>query len=491
MKIDLPIYSYLLSEKSVLENIEFDSSVQKENIFDYKFIAEVSLEYYKVQNNDQVLLIAGDIYDPDNPKLDNYDIFKTVVAKMDFEYALEKLYSYFGKFIIFSFTKNEVKVMSDVTNMLSIFYHSNKLILSSYPRVISDVLGNKYSLEKVTNVLKREFIKKHYQKTQWWCGNATAFENINALLPNQYLQIKSKEITIFRKFITKTICDTNKTEYCYERSIALLEGFLKSVNERGQFGLTVTGGKDSRILFAASIKLRLENAVYFVIEPNGIEIEDSRIAKELCRSANVDLTVLNSNDDADFINKIKSNCPENEFNDSCPEKDLGISTIITGLIPEIISGYYNNRIFKINGKNLARLAGQFNCKFAETEYDKWVSEVSKSQLPKGYTKLDLFYWEFRAGRCYAQFFNNEMQGCNGIHGFDSREFYDMWLQTNIKHRQYPIRKNFVKLSNKIVDFSFITYDTGSIFKRILYWIQATPLIGRIFRTIYYNYHELK
>ena len=78
------------------------------------------------------------------------------------------------------------------------------------------------------------------------------------------------------------------------------------------------------------------------------------------------------------------------------------SKIITGNNPGMLLRYYHKRILVVSARGLTDIARHTNSKFSLKCYQSWLDEILTEKLPIGYSILDMFFWEHRAGRWTGQ-----------------------------------------------------------------------------------------
>ncbi len=503
--IDLPERSYLIIDNKLgFDKNQINNYVEEIQICNLKIFIGKKLEYFHYVNGENHYIFLGDFYDPYNTKYNNYEVTYNIFSKSDsFEVILNNLYSIFGKWIVIEISNNRFRCMGDANATKSIKYYTNGLVVSDIASIVAKICKCKSVADMTNDSDYKIFYENKYKLTNWWCGDATFFENVLSLLPNNILNYKNENIcTVGHKIISmdKSEFDYNSKEfieYCYSKSKELLIGFYESLSNRCKFGLTVTAGKDSRIAFAACNEVCDENSVqYFIIDHhNSDNCDEISISKELCKKLNCKLNVYEAYQDTKIINLINEYFPEvnkvySEYNYQANINDS--ETIVYGLIPEIITGYYDNRIVRLNAKSLCDIARCAGSKYAEIKYNEWINDVKKCELPYGYTYLDLFYWEHRGGRWGAQTVNVCDLFQNSLWGFNCREFYDIWMKTPKKIRKWPKRRNLDTLASRFGEiYGKVEYLQPKGISRLIEEIETNPVLCLIFRQLNYKCIAIK
>lgn len=465
-----------------------------------------SLPCISKKNVEKHYFFIGDFYDPDSPSKTNLEVVESICDNSDtFEQIMEKTYSLFGKWLIIEDSKENLKIMGDACCTKSIKYHSNLSYVSDLASLVAYLTESKCVFD-----LKNEdkdyynFVVNAYKKTNWWCGNATAYKEVLSLLPNhRYIySYENNDLTVKRWIISYPSKGTAQEYYenTINRSTSLLTGFFHSLKNRGEFALTLTGGKDSRLLFAACHGAGIDALFFVSIHGDKNEkTQDIVIPQKLTEKFGVKFNVYHTKAKTEIIDLISKYFPEvlaNTFaqiNYASNFKGVSKNTpIIMGWIPEIITKYYHKRLFFITPRGLTDITRHVNSKFAIKQYRLWLDLVAKEKLPSGYSILDLFYWEHRAGRWAMQTMNVTDLYENLQCGFNCREFYDINMKIDPKIRQYPKRKYIEILTSFFDDiYLAIPYNRPEkLSSRIVNKIQELG-VGMPFRQAEYLYRRVK
>lgn len=507
MEIKIPSRSFLivgnefLLPKLLLQN----KQSEKTNRFVYYF--GENLFYSKHVINDCIIFFIGEFYHPTEPEKSNVDVIKYLIHNCStIEEIYNKTYSIFGKWIIISESNNSLKLYGDPHCTKSVKYHKDKPIISDNAYIIATYLGEQSIEQDQSDKSYYQFFINEYKTTRWWCGDYTFFPNIKSLLPNHVLNIDlyTKIITAKRFILSKSNLTKNDHEYydyCIKRSKILLEGFFMSLIKRHNYALTLTGGFDSRIIFAASNNVdESKKAKYFITQSKSMSNEhpDIKIPKQITNYLNLDFSIFKIKENYDTNSIIKEYFPDapveaysrHNFSQFYQNDEY---KYVYGLIPETISSYYYNRLFKIKGKHLSDLARHNRNKISIKAYDSWLESIEISSLPPGYGVLDLFYWEHRGGRWASQYVNITDLFQDSLWGFNCREFYDMWIQCPYRFRSWPQRKNLFQITKALGDkYVQIPYQKPtSLIGYLRAYIEKNPYLCILARQVDYNYRLLK
>lgn len=508
MRILANSYLILQNDCQIKKFMDLENGNVVLNGINIKIIAGNMLSVVVLKSEDRRVFFIGDFYNPDNIHEQNADIAKRLYKASTFEEMMDLTYSLFGKWIIVEETFQSIRLMGDPSCTKSIKYCDHNLCISDLASLVAYVSSDPCTLDYNVNNDSSKFIKGKFCKCCWWPGDATAFEHVHALLPNHILEYKinatqpeTRRYMIVRPKLIEDMKQYNN--YCLVRSKQLLAGFLKSLRNRCEFALTVTGGKDSRVLLAACHSNNID-ARYFTSIHGSKSLhqeQDVSVAKQLAQSLGFNLDVFdNTRPMQDTIDTIKLYFPElpAEYYASLDYSSNFIKMpqqfkIVLGLIPEIISRYYHRRLLWVTPSTLADLALYPRVKFAEEYFSLWLKEVKNSVIPKYISLLDLFYWEQRSGRWANQTVNVcDSVGNDFIFGFNCMEFYDTNMQLKPGFRQFPERTFMIELTRCFGDRYLHVPYTQLISNHLpVYSILQSCGLEMIYNILKYSYKHFK
>ena len=453
---NLPARAYLFFNENLSNEVlsEIKGEYKKINSGSYVLISGSKLTVEEILLKDgSTLVFVGDFYDPDVPEKLNGEVVCDIAAKIENGGAIhEAAYSLFGKWVVIHIQNSMALIVGDPHHTKGIYYHQHKCVVSSMASLVAEVTNEKSIVSN--GISETQFVSTYFPKTNWWCGNATYFNHVLALTPNKSYRISSGEICIEHSVFSKKqqhfSSEAEYENFCVQRSHQLLAGFFKSLSNREAYGLTLTGGKDSRLMFAASMSGKPTNAHYFTTKNIGTldSHPDLQIPLQLGKHVKSEIHVYERREEDGIFSEINCYFPEvsSYYAKLIYSQYLnGIETVVLGLIPEAISVYYYNRVLRVNGKSLADIARHANNSFAEAKYEEWIAGIDENSLPTGYHLVDLFYWEQRGGRWGNQTTHIADLFEKQLWAFNCREFYDIWMRTNAKVRKYPQRSNLKKI----------------------------------------------
>jgi len=356
-----------------------------------------------VQVKDLVLL--GYVIDPYEPLKSNEEILESLSNELNnlesFFNAVEKLT---GRFVFIIKLEGEYVVIGDATHSRPILYYKSQVNHDLWIGSTTKILSKYIELEKSDNY--DSFVNSNYYKNNinecWWPGENSDCKNVKRLFPNFYLDLSKVES--IRYWPKKDL-----QEYSFDEAVKLgqkiLEGSMVGANERFKLAFGVTCGLDSRIILAASKKIKNE-ILYFTNKHQDMSRShpDLSVTKKMLAGLKGKYRVysLNTKVPETFLDLVKNNvsfsrlrkvtaawsalhCFENKY------------TVISGNIWEVVRLYYGDKKIKeITAIDLAKLEKMDDLKFAVDAFEQWLTKYAETcGHLESINVLDIFYWEHR------------------------------------------------------------------------------------------------
>ena len=361
--------------------------------------SHIDLKVTVYEKNHISLILLGEIFDFENHKKSNEDILNDL-SKGDFKYFSEKLADYAGRYVIIRIAYDQVFFFHDATASRKVYYTSARdgNWCSSRPQLIAELLN--------INITSDESFQKYFKSYgyEWLAhsniGNLTNYEEIFQLLPNHYLRYD--DLNIKRYWPNKPVQQRPLKEVA-AKCAEMIKGYVTAFNERFDLMVPLTGGKDSRIIMAATREFR-DRVFYYVNKEKRLNdksadiVIPSRMAKDL----GFDFHVVNpypENMDQDFEKVYFENNP----------------MATTKYFP-LIHNYYSNFSDKVNipgvfAASAFEMYGKFDKKitpgvlaklnkveefdFAVEYYTRWLEKNLDICRENNLSIFTLFYWEER------------------------------------------------------------------------------------------------
>lgn len=442
-----------------------------------------------VENTKTLELFGYGFFLKPHSRESNQEIIEGLLVCKDLFSLFSEIYCLAGRWVLFVKFGENIYVIGDASCSKPVFYCSTQLgfVVSSFEYTIASLL----SLAKSASAeeFRKRFVSQ--QKGDWWCGNATVFDDVKALLPNHYLDLDKKDA--YRFWPLEKLAPMN-CENAYEPCKNILVGIFFALTERYKIALPVTGGLDSRLLLAASLPYR-NRIFYFVANNNDLEESmDIKIPLKLFKKMNIPFSVIEGS--------LKGSVEKNaEFLSLFPEasEDRGknfyrfaknwptdIRIILNGAVNEAGCRYYSNRLFSVSPEGLCDLAAMRGSNFARNEYAKWLVSAEKVCEKTKYELLDLFYWEHRTGRWMTKLGNDFEFSHEPIYAFNSRQYLDICLRIKSHRKDFPDRKFYVDLINYIApEVLTVPVNPPESFAECLIRLLKRVPLEKYFRKLFY------
>lgn len=349
------------------------------------------------------LVLLGYLLDPGAPENSNQQILSRISREAknttDLIAALDDLG---GRYVLFIFTGSDQVVLNDAGGLRQVFYHNSpdgSLWLAPQPGLIADRFQFKYSTE-VDSFLNSETIQKY--REPWFPGDATPFAEVKHLLPNHLLDLKSGEV---RRYWPLQRISKQGMQEGAKKAAGILQQLMQAANNRFNLAMALTGGYDSRIVFAACRGIVQELHVYSMMYHRLSEQSpDITLAQQIAGFAGVPHHLFSCFEpmDEDFsylythnlekIYQSYGNIVYGRFRNLDQDK-----VVVKSVVNEIARCFYYR-----NGVYPYRVTPEFLCKvsklgehpFVYRKFEEWMNDA-QPVVALGYKLLDFFYWENR------------------------------------------------------------------------------------------------
>ena len=220
--------------------------------------AHPDLNTYQCVRDNKSITLLGYILDPNDPDATDKNIVDLLTEQFlkpgDIQSFIEQTYNYGGRWVLIVDDGNEVYLFNDALGFRQIFYTTKKYCEDTWCASQPGALAEAINLQYDDNDLKKFF--DCYEKDDgqyWWPNDRTAFKEVKHLLANHYLNLASgKNI---RYWPNQNITELSLDEGI-KRGAKLLKGLVKSAANRYELAFTITAGRDTRLLLAASREIR-------------------------------------------------------------------------------------------------------------------------------------------------------------------------------------------------------------------------------------------
>ena len=403
---------YIITEKTITPPHAHWEHIQ---VFNYHFYYDPINEVFFQKNNNNWVLLLGNIIDIRSYSMDKSLISNEILNSLD--QSLLDFYNYLddlsGRYIVFYGDYNgNTSILSDATGLRSIFYSTSETVISSHAELIREIIQAKES-----PLVENEWLSK-YVSSQL-PGHYTPYEDIYFLTPNTLLNVPKKEVIRFfpRENLNILSMDTIVKEISTisKKQMELLK------QKNNQFLFSLTAGVDSRTSLALT-KDFIDSFIFFTyIKENSTSTNlssytiDEKIATDISDNLKLNHKLLT----------IDYNIKNEEFQDFCKilkkntftQHNFRLAKLYYDEFPENILHIRSNvfeigRMFYRKNHKLPKditIDSIIKCYSPKALGDKKVEELFMNyykhvQMDKiyNYDPFDILYWEYRMGTWISQ-----------------------------------------------------------------------------------------
>lgn len=249
------------------------------------------LNTHQCVREERSLTLLGYILDPHNPNATDADILGCLIEKVgNFNLFLEQTNQLGGRWVLITADGNDVRLVNDALGFRQIFYADKTAGEDVWCASQTGILRETLKLEYDHNTLEQLYGSYERDDGQyWWPNDRTPFKEIKHLLPNHYLDLTSG---VGVRYWPNEALREVSLEESIESGAKLLRGLIASAANRYELAFTITAGRDTRLLLAASREISREiyffTMMYWRMTKKSVDIVvPSRLLKELGLSHHV------------------------------------------------------------------------------------------------------------------------------------------------------------------------------------------------------------
>jgi hypothetical protein len=353
------------------------------------------------------IALIGFILDPENPDASDEAIVEQLLLSLGrFSEFLDHLDRLGGRWTLIACDGATTKLFHDACGARQIFYSAIHLPrwCATQPELIGDVLHLQID-EEADDFITLQLARGDPEA--WWPGDRCAYADIRRLLPNHYLDLETGRA--HRYWPRK-----DRTPISFAQGLdsvgRTLRGTLTAAAMRFDLSLSLSAGYDSRCILAASRGIVDRIALNTLAELQGrdsnavdLTVVGRLVARLGCK---LDLVQEQLNVDRSFLALYFASSkfphmwhyPEAQAYHQLYRNQ---KVRVTGHLSEVGRCFYGQAIttdLRNAGKTLARSTGMGWQPFAIRHFQNWYDRLGDT---KGFSPLDLFYWEQRAGSWLA------------------------------------------------------------------------------------------
>lgn len=368
-----------------------------------------------IKEDNKAITLLGYMLDPNNPQAADDDILRSLMRQLRSSDNLDNFFSYTdsigGRWILIVDNGLEIRLFNDAVGYRQVYYTDmemcEQLWCGSQPGIIADIL--KLDVDEEA----REFMNSvSYRSNEEynWPGDASPYREIRHLLPNHYLKLDGGEC--YRYWPAKYLSELSMDD-CVNENAPLLLGLMHSAFNRFKLALSVTAGRDTRLILAGAKDISRRVLFFTMMHPKLNENSaDIRIPSTLLARLRLEHNVISCECpmEEEFARIYKQNVTEAHelygimaqgLYFHYPEERvcvkgnaIGIAKCVYQNSPQVVIGGER----KINANTLANLIDAGDSVFAVKACDKWLLDAKDTY---NIDILDLYKWEIREGNWQA------------------------------------------------------------------------------------------
>lgn len=404
----------------------------------------------KAGRNKNITLL-GFIIDPNRPELSDEAIVTSIIEQINhFEDLFACTSSLSGRWILIFEDESEFVLFQDACGLRSVVYTLpgiSECWCASQTNLIADRLDVKPNPEALDFWSKLgKTIPKHIRA---WPGASTAFSEIGALLPNHYLDLKTRNVV---RFFPRQPLQQISLEDGTEKICLHLAALLRAVHERFAVFQEITAGLDSRCLLAASREVSKQTTyltgLWTAIDPSLTEEHrDVRVPRNLLRSLGLKHRIV-------YCPSVPSEGPfasAYQTSDTLPLQGLAQRVYaMAPLLPEnaiLVNGNGGEigrcRLHPVRHPQTVSLSAACNLHwtglhshpFLKPYLTAWLADASKACDKFGYRLFDIFYWEQKMARRVGKSFLHNDLAHETFSPYNTRSLLCEFLSVPEKYRR--------------------------------------------------------
>jgi len=213
--------------------------------------------------NGKSITLLGYILDPENPKATDEDILDSLIEKLisldNVQPFIESTYRFGGRWVLIIDNGIEIYLFNDAVGFRQIFFTEKEFTDDTWCASQTGILAEELKLQYDDDAVKQiHGCREKDDGEYWWPNDRTPFREIRHLLPNHYLNLTSN---LCVPYWPNEDVPEMTLEESVEKGAKLLKALIESAANRYELANTITAGRDTRLLLAASRDIR--HKIYF------------------------------------------------------------------------------------------------------------------------------------------------------------------------------------------------------------------------------------
>ena len=227
--------------------------------------AHPDLEVTHATDGKREIALLGYLLDPFEPAATNADLVTGLLSELAAGTDLLVHTGRFGgRWILIVDDGAEVRLFHDALGLRQVYYTDVKRIgelwCAAEPKIVAEVLHLQKDEDALALVASGQWPTREHRLP----GESSAYVGIKRLLPNHYLDLSSGRS--HRYWPVKRF-EPLDFEDCVERSSRILEGLMESASRRFPLAISLTAGRDSRLVLASARRIAHKASYVTVAKP--------------------------------------------------------------------------------------------------------------------------------------------------------------------------------------------------------------------------------
>lgn len=412
---------FLFTDADVdLDSYPFYGIWNRTELYKYQIIVSPKQKIYYVTNGDTSVLLIGHAYNPFTMLADENEILSELIEKyseenVDVASSLfwEKINELTGIFTIIIIDKESVLIIGDASGMQTTFYtvNSGKIYVSSHTNIIGDILDLDWD-PYIVRLKNYRFFKLLGNALP---GNLTQFPKVKRLIPNHYVEIEDRSLTVNRFYWPHRLDKTN--DELVDEVAGILHSNMELIGMKWEKpAISMTGGCDSKTTVACTNGL-YDQFRYFSYISSEAERVDAEAAEKICKALGLEHRtyiipeeVENSEETAEILNWNTGNIRYSHPNDVrkrivfADTEDFDVE--VKSWASEIGRAYYSKRFHgrtefgEMTSRKCTTLYKFFFhnrrlVKQTDRVFEKYIGRYFQRAKKNPVEWQEQFFWEFR------------------------------------------------------------------------------------------------
>lgn len=389
--------------------------------------------------------ILGHVIDPMRPTMTNAEIVVYLAQSCaSLENVFKEIQALSGRYVVVYKNETCFVAIGDACNLRQMYYcfRDGNLILTSSPKLFLEYLDDDLRMSES----KKKFteLPEYKRQESAWYGDKSFDDRLQKVLPNHYLDIFKKE--------SRRIPFLSSPEFSNEEEVvdyvsSMLAGTYSSLLARYRLLQPLTAGWDTRVLLAASKKVKDEIQFYVFDRRDGRPPPaDTWVSMNLSRALGLRFNMVSPEPlRGPFLEEYKRGHLEprilpktrniQHHYDMHYDKD---TVNVNGNAAEVARCFYGHTERAVTLNMLLTFTGYGEkSAFITNELRLWYTEATEWARSQAINLLDLFYWEQRMGNWGALYPFEQDIAIEEISPFNNRSLLYSLLQAKGKRRRGP------------------------------------------------------